>query len=365
MLYNTARWFLEHMDPVRANRVMIDNLEWFTTLEFHRKISRVPDEDPVTVMGLRFPNSVGLAAGLDRNGAQVSSFGAFGFGFVEVGTITPEAQGFKTRHPVVRRNADMSIAHAIEFENHGYKSALKTLKSADAFFLRGGITGVSIGASENSSPASVATDLVGLLAAFYQRADYLSLNLFCSRLEHPGDILRNAKLLSSILRQVADERERLVCLPEQAHLPRRPLVVKLPAFLADDDLKRAADVCAETGIDGITTGGPLLADAKGMLIRSWESVQQKLPQHVQFLSGAPVRERSSDAVCILSKHLAGTLPVIATGGILSTDDVKEKIACGAALVEILTGFLSHGPAFVADCVDAAAAQRAIFRSGDS
>ncbi len=356
MLYSTARWLLEHMDPVRANRVMINNLEWYTTLEMHKDVSRVPDEDPVTVMGVRFPNAVGLAAGLDRNGAQVSSFGAFGFGFVEIGTVTSKAQAFTSAHPIVRLDGGASIAHATEFENDGCEAALKVLKSADAFHLRGGVTGVSIGACANQTPDAVAGDLASLLAALYHRADYFTLNLFCSTPKDPGAILRDAKFLEATLRTLVEERNRQSELPAHAHLARRPLVAKLPAFLTDDDMKRAADVCAAAGIDGIAAGGPLLADAKGVVIDSWANAQE-LPASFCLLSGAAVRERSTQAVALLSRHLAGALPLIASGGVLRAEDAKEKIEAGASLVQILTGFLKNGPAFVADCVDAAAEAR--------
>ncbi len=332
------------MDPVRANRIMIDNLEWFTTLGLHHQCSRMPDEDPLTVMGLRFPNAVGLAAGLDRSGEEVCSFGAFGLGFVEAGTITPQPQRFSQAHPYRRDDASRSILHAAEFENAGAQAALARLRSADAFYLRGGVTGISIGAGSGTAPEGAAAEIASLIETFFHRADYFSLNLLSCSLSEPAEIFRRPEILSSILRTAVGRRDDLACRPEHAHLARRPIVVKLPGFLADDELKRSADICAAAGVDGISAGGPLLKSEAG--------------RKPVFVSGAPARERSTAVVSLIAGRLKGALALIASGGILSTNDVVEKIDAGADLVQILSGFIFNGPGFVADCVDAAREARA-------
>ena len=260
MLYSVAKWLLEHMDPARANRVMIDNLEWFTTLGFHDGVSRMPDEDPLEVMGLRFPNAVGLAAGLDRNGAQVCSFGAFGFGFVEAGTITLAEQKFVSSPAFVRDNKNKSIVIHDDFENAGAQTALKALRSADGFLLRGGVTGISIGASRASAHEDIALELEELLSVFYRRADYFSLNLFCSKLSAPAEVFKTPSLLQSIVSACCAKRDALA---EALGLPRRPITLKLPASLSDDNLLRCADICVENGINALTAAAPLAAAGSG------------------------------------------------------------------------------------------------------
>lgn len=342
MLYDFAKTILDKLDPAVAHRLMMRNIEWFTTFGCHEKITPLPDEDPVRVMGLRFPNAVGLAAGLDRNGDEISSFGALGFGFVEAGSITPLPYAASPNAICRRCSCAQTIEHSLALGSLGAHEALQRLKSADAFYLRGGITGVNIAPNANHSQQSVLDDLLGLLRLFYARADYFALNLFSTESADPLNCFKDRSALREILIALSAERHRLA---EQNNRSPRPLALKISADLTKDELLACADICSESGIDGIICCGPMLID-------------KKAPGHRQlFISGSALGERSTQTVSLLSEHLAGSIPIIACGGIFSAADALEKIQAGASLVELFSGFVFKGPALITECVNAIAAWR--------
>ena len=145
MLYNTARRVLFAMNPEMAHSVTMANLDWIVHMGLHKLVSYVPDDDPVTVMGVRFPNAIGLAAGMDKDGTRVSAFGGLGFGHVEVGTITPLAQPGNPKPRLFRLIPAGGIINRMGFNNQGVEQVLKNLRSADGFRLRGGVLGINIG----------------------------------------------------------------------------------------------------------------------------------------------------------------------------------------------------------------------------
>lgn len=340
MLYDIVKPILDKLDPSTAHRLMMRNIEWFTTFGCHEKVCALPDENPVYVMGLRFPNAVGLAAGLDRNGEEVSSFGALGFGFVEAGSITPSAYEASPSAVCKRDLKNSSILHSMNLGSIGGEAALLRLKSADAFYLRGGITGISIAPDPQSSQQSALHDLKGLLRMLHIRADYFALNLFYPASSDPLVWFKNPAALKELLEALSTEQKRLA---EDSGRPQRPIALKISADLSRDELLACADLCMESGIDGVIACGPLLAPAD----KANGSKQL-------FISGGPARERSTQTVGLLAEHTAKALPIIACGGIFSAADALEKIQAGASLIELFSGFVFKGPALIAECSNAIA-----------
>lgn len=313
-LTQAALAILSHLAPETARKLTVRNLDWATTLGCTADITRVPAEDPVTVMGLRFPNRIGLAAGFDTEGTAVSALGSFGFGHVEVGTVFPKGRCSERRHRIRRFNKDEAVTEIGHPDGIGLTAVEQNLKSAQAYKLRGGILGINL-------PLRDLTPNTVIQAA--RSADYLTLNT-----DH----------LSA-----ADITERLTALTPVFQDKRCPVALKLSPDLNDAAFLKLLDTAADT-VDALVLTGSTQLGALG---------PSPLPADTR-LSGAPLRERALTALRTAADHLDGALPLIASGGILSEDDVVKRLDAGASLVQLFSGFIFRGPLFVADCADAAA-----------
>lgn len=179
MLYDLARSVLFRLSPETAHAVIMNNIDWAVPFGLIKLVTHIPKDDPVTVMGLRFPNAIGLAAGMDKTGSHVSSLGGMSFGHIEVGTITPRPQAGNPKPRCWRVIPAKGVINHMGFNNCGADQAIKNLKSADAFRLRGGILGINIG-KQNSSPLSGAlADYQECMDKLYPLADYLAIDISC------------------------------------------------------------------------------------------------------------------------------------------------------------------------------------------
>lgn len=320
-LFSTfAQKLLPHLNPVKAQQLVSDNLDWAATLGCTADITRIPQEDPIRVMGLRFPNRIGLAAGFDRTGSVVSALGSFGFGHVEVGTV--RATGFAPHvpHSIQRLAKERIIVENSEAPGIGIDAVATNLKSAQAFALRGGILGLSLAPEElNANLFKRASPL----------ADYLAVNGVRTE---PQELLSLLKTLPQWKRQAED-----------AGLKPTPVALKLSPDLSESDFLKLLDAAAPTADALILTGSSDTGAANGIDLASGER-----------LSGAPLAERSIAALSLAADHLDEALPLIASGGILSEKDCLERLEAGASLVQLFSGLVFNGPLFVADCVDVAA-----------
>lgn len=345
MLYNTARRVLFAMNPETAHAVTMANLDWIVHMGLHKLVSYVPDDDPVTVMGLRFPNAIGLAAGMDKDGIRVSAFGGLGFGHVEIGTITPLAQPGNPKPRLFRLIPAGGIINRMGFNNEGVEQVLKNLRSADGFRLRGGILGINIGKNAVTPIENALSDYEKCLDAVYDHADYVAINISSP----------NTKNLRSL--QSEDELDRLIAgivaqreaLKETRNGKHVPIAVKLAPDLENDDILRCVDTLMAHGIDGVIATNTTISRKKvdGL----------KHANETGGLSGAPLRERSTEVVRLVAEHVQGDLPIIASGGVMSASDAVEKMEAGASLVQLFTGFIYEGPKLVADSVTAVAKWR--------
>ncbi len=345
MLYNIARRVLFSMNPEMAHAVTMSNLDWIVHLGLHKLITHMPDDDPVTVMGVRFPNTIGLAAGMDKDGERVSAFGGLGFGHVEIGTITPLAQPGNPKPRLFRLIPAEGVINRMGFNNEGVVQVLENLRSADAFRLRGGVLGINIGKNAVTPIENALSDYEKCLDAVYDHADYIAVNISSPNTKNLR-ALQGENELENLVKGITAKREALKEARNGKHVP---IAVKLAPDLENDEILRCVDTLMAHGIDGVIATNTTIARKRV------EGLQHA--QETGGLSGAPLRERSTEVVRLIAEHVKGELPIIASGGVMTGKDAVEKMEAGAQLVQLFTGFIYNGPKLVADSVEAVAAWR--------
>ena len=344
-LYNIARRVLFTMNPETAHAVTMANLDWVVHAGLHKLITHMPDEDPVTVMGVRFPNTIGLAAGMDKDGTRVSAFGGLGFGHVEIGTITPLAQPGNPKPRLFRLIPAEGVINRMGFNNEGVVQVLENLRSADAFRLRGGVLGINIGKNAVTPIENALSDYVKCLDAVYDHADYIAVNISSPNTKNLRTLQGEGEL-DHLVKGIVEKRADLKAERNGKHVP---IAVKLAPDLENDEILRCVDTLMKYGIDAVIATNTTIARKR---------VQGLLhAEETGGLSGAPLRERSTEVVRLVAEHVKGELPIIASGGVMSGADAVEKMEAGAQLVQLFTGFIYKGPALIAECSEAVAAWR--------
>ena len=309
-----------------AHRLVVENLDWMTTMGLHKRYVHTPDEDPVNVMGIRFPNTIGLAAGINRDGRAVSGFGALGFGHVEVGSVTARPQSAGPGALMSRQGE--SIRWSLRQPSLGAQVVLRQLKSADAFTLRRGVLGINMACSHPRTLDEACSELSEVLSALYARADYFVVNTLSLPSFDP-------QTLVTVLRHLRQTRDRLT----QHGTALKPIAVKLPCDLESDALCRQLDCLVEGGASAVFLG-------------------YGRPDGHGRLCGDAVRDLTTQTVRAAARHLTGSLDIVACGGVLTPSDAVEKIDAGARLVQLSSGLIFGGPALPGRCADAVAAHRA-------
>lgn len=344
-LYPIARRVLFSMNPEMAHSVTMASLDWIVNLGLHKLVTHFPDDDPVEVMGIRFPNTIGLAAGMDKDGIRVSAFGGLGFGHVEIGTITPLAQPGNPKPRLFRLIPAEGVINRMGFNNQGVDQVLRNLKSADAFRLRGGVLGINIGKNAVTPIEDALSDYEKCLDKVYSHADYIAINISSPNTKNLRT-LQAAGSLDHLVKGICAKREALKAKMNGKHVP---IAVKLAPDLENDEILRAVDTLIENGIDGVICTNTTISRKR---VQGLEHGQE-----IGGLSGAPLRERSTEVVRLVAEHVQGAIPIIASGGVMTGADAVEKLEAGAKLVQLFTGFIYNGPKLIADCVEACAAYR--------
>ena len=338
--YGLARPFLFNLDPEAAHEMTIDALARGAGTPLQWAWCGVRVDDPVTVAGLNFPNRVGLAAGLDKNARAIDGFAGMGFGFVEVGTVTPLAQPGNPKPRMFRLPQADALINRMGFNIDGLDAFVRNVKNSRFHSsLRSPhqgqrmILGLNIGKNA-ATPIERATDdyLIGL-AGVYPHADYVTVNISSPNTKNLRDLQSDAALdallgaLKSRQRELADEHQRQV-----------PLFLKIAPDLDASQVQAIADALRRHAIDGvIATNTTLSRDAvQGM----------RHADEAGGLSGAPVREASNRVVAGLRAALGAGFPIIGVGGVMSGADAVAKIDAGADLVQIYTGLIYRGPGLV-------------------
>jgi len=334
-VYPLIRRFFFTMDAEKAHRLGLKSLKLLYTLKLAPLVFGQPVYAPKKVMGLTFPNSVGLAAGLDKNGDYIDALTAVGFGFVEIGTVTPKAQDGNPRPRLFRLPKAQAIINRMGFNNKGVEHLVAQVKKAH----KKTIIGINIGKNFSTPVEAAADDYRLCLHEVYAHADYITINISSPntpglRSLQFGDELRHLlEVLKSEQQLLADHYKKYV-----------PLAVKIAPDIDDDAIRLIADLLVELTIDAVIATNTTIAR---------EAVSD-LPhgQEAGGLSGVPVNQQSTHVVQVLARQLAGKIPIIAAGGIFSAQDAQAKIAAGAELVQIYTGFIYQGHPLIKDCAKA-------------
>lgn len=334
MLYPLARSLMFRMDPERSHDMALTGMNLAATLGMPKLLGAEVLQSPVEVMGIRFPNPVGLAAGLDKNGIAVDGLAAMGFGFVEVGTVTPRPQAGNDRPRLFRLPDNSAIINRMGFNNHGVDQLLSNLEKSRY----NGVLGINIGKNKDTPNDKATDDYLLCMRKVYSRASYITLNV--SSPNTPGlRSLQHGSHLNELLDALKTEQAK------QARLHGRyvPVTVKIAPDMDAEELAGVAAALKSYEMDGVIATNTTL---------SREGVEND-PQSAEAggLSGAPVRNKSTQAIRTLAQELDGALPIIGVGGITEGFDAAEKIEAGASLVQIYTGFIYRGPQLVRDAVE--------------
>ncbi|KAB0627373.1 quinone-dependent dihydroorotate dehydrogenase [Acinetobacter gandensis] len=332
MLYSLARPLLFSLAPERAHELTL------SLLKSSHKIGMMRQNiasKPVTCMGIQFPNPVGLAAGLDKNGAYIDALASQGFGFIEIGTITPLPQSGNPEPRLFRLPKAKAIINRMGFNNDGVDKLIENVKAAKFK----GILGINIGKNAVTPVEKAVDDYLICLEKVYNYASYITVNISSPNTKNlrslqSGDAL--TELLETLKKrqlELADENQHYV-----------PLVLKVAPDLEPEDIQFIAQQLLTFKIDGLIVTNTTL---------SREGVEG-LPfgDEAGGLSGAPVFEKSTACLAAFAKVLNGRIPLIGVGGILSGADAVAKQKAGASLVQVYSGLIYTGPTLVKDCVDA-------------
>jgi dihydroorotate dehydrogenase len=282
-------------------------------------------------MGLSFPNPVGLAAGLDKNGAVIDGMAALGFGFIEVGTITPRAQPGNPKPRMFRVNEAEGIINRFGFNNLGVDNLIQNVQAAKYH----GILGINIGKNFDTPNERAVEDYLICMRKVYTHASYITVNISSPNTKNLRQ-LQEKDALDALLAILKAEQKVLA----DKHGKYVPIALKIAPDLDETQIIEIADLLKVHQFDGVIATNTTLA--RDMVLG--------LPNASESggLSGAPVREKSTLVISQLSKQLAGELPIIGVGGILSGADAAEKISAGASLVQIYSGLIYRGPSLVRD-----------------
>ncbi|WP_087017694.1 quinone-dependent dihydroorotate dehydrogenase [Thaumasiovibrio subtropicus] len=333
MFYSLARAAIFKLDPEHAHELTIQNLSRFTGTPldlFYRQ--NVPYK-PVEAMGLIFKNPVGLAAGLDKDAECIDAFGAMGFGFIEVGTVTPRPQAGNDKPRLFRVLEAEGIINRMGFNNKGVDHLVENVKKAKY----DGIIGINIGKNKDTPIENGKDDYLICMEKVYEHAGYIAVNISSPntpdlRSLQYGDALD--ELLSALKEKQAELAEK--------HGKYVPVALKIAPDLEDEEVMQVADSCLRHKMDGVIGTNTTLDRTlvKGM----------KHCDEAGGLSGRPVQNKSTEVIRKLAEALKGEIPIIGVGGIDSAVAAREKMEAGAKLVQVYSGFIYHGPKLVKDIV---------------
>lgn len=331
-MYPLIRPLLFTLDAETAHHLTLESLQLVRSTGLLRATSASDTASPCRVMGIEFPNPVGLAAGLDKNGEYIDALAALGFGFIEVGTVTPRPQPGNPRPRLFRLPAAQAVINRMGFNNHGVDALITNVERARFR----GVLGINIGKNFDTPIERAADDYLACLRKVYTHASYVTVNISSPNTKNLRQ-LQESDELGLLLGALKDERARLA----DQHSRRVPLALKIAPDLDATQISAIADLLVEHGIDAvIATNTTLAKDAVAHLAHGTEA---------GGLSGTPLTAQAQAVTTQLAAKLSGAVPVIGVGGIMRGADAAARIAAGASLVQLYTGLVYAGPALIADC----------------
>ena len=334
-MYTLLRPLLFSLDAESAHHLTLESLQIAARTGVLRPcLSRVAPM-PCRVMGIEFPNPVGLAAGLDKNGDYIDALAALGFGFLEIGTITPRPQPGNPRPRMFRLPEARAVINRMGFNNHGVDALLANVQRARYR----GVLGINIGKNFDTPIEHAADDYLICLRKVYSSATYITVNISSPNTKNLRQ-LQQSDELGQLLGALKQERERLA----DQHGRRVPLALKIAPDLDDTQISAIADLLVSHGIDAvIATNTTLAREAVAQLNHGKEA---------GGLSGAPLTTQAEAITAKLAAQLKSAVPVIGVGGIMNGKDAAHRMSAGASLVQLYTGLVYAGPELVGDCVEA-------------
>lgn len=335
--YTCVRRLLFWIDAERAHLATIGLLRSLPPLVLRYGVAPTMPPLPIDVMGLHFANPVGLAAGFDKNGDCIDALGALGFGFLEVGTVTPRAQTGNPRPRMFRLVREQAVINRLGFNNKGVDYLVARVRRARY----DGVLGINIGKNFDTPMERALDDYLICLRKVYAYASYVTVNISSPNTQGLRDLQRGQALFG-LLHHLDEERNRLA----DVHGRRVPLAIKIAPDLDERQIGTIADALVRYNMDAVIATNTTL---------SREGLEQEpMARETGGLSGRPLMERSTAVVASLARVLGETVPIIGVGGILSGHDARRKRRAGARLVQLYSGLIYRGPELIAECVRALA-----------
>ena len=343
MLYPLIRKFFFALDPELAHGLGMNGIEFLNRAGIACLLAKPVAANPVELMGLTFPNPVGLAAGLDKNGEHIDALASLGFGFIEIGTVTPRPQPGNPKPRMFRITEKQAIINRMGFNNHGVDQLLANVAKSK-FAQAGGILGIHIGKNFDTPIEKAVDDYLICLDRVYNAASYVAINISSPNTKNLRELQKD-DALDALLGQLKAEQTRLA----DKHGKYVPLVLKIAPDLEDEQIQSIADLLRQHRMDGVIATNTTLSRAE----------VEGLPNANEAggLSGAPVFERSTAVLKKLAGHLKGEVPIIGVGGIMQGADAVAKLDAGASLVQLYSGFIYRGPDLVGEVAKAIAERK--------
>ncbi len=335
-LYNLAKKFLFQLDPEQAHQLTLSGLRLAETLGMTPALAGKPIADPVNVMGLSFPNRVGLAAGMDKEANTVAAFGRLGFGFVEVGTLTPRPQPGNPKPRLFRCIPQQAIINHMGINNPGIEAGVENIRATRGF---NGVLGVNISKNKTTPNDEANKDYLICMRAAWDVADYITINFSCPNVPNLCDLAQAepAAQLLSVLKS------------EQANLSNDtgryvPLVMKVSPDMGEGQIRELSHVFQDCQLDGL-------------ICTNTTTSRNGVEEHPAAkesggLSGQPLYNKANETLEAFAQELRGSIPIIGVGGICTAEDAVTKIKLGASLVQLYSGFIFKGPRLVRNCAEA-------------
>ena len=340
MLYSLIRRFFFSLDPELAHGLGMNGVDFLNRAGIACLLAKPVAPNPVKLMGLTFPNPVGLAAGLDKNGEHIDALASLGFGFIEIGTVTPRPQPGNPKPRMFRITEKQAIINRMGFNNHGVDQLLANVAKSK-FARSGGVLGINIGKNFDTPIEKAADDYLICLDRVYASASYIAINISSPNTKNLRELQKD-DALDALLGQLKTEQARLA----DKHGKYVPLVLKIAPDLEDEQIQSIADLLRQHRMDGVIATNTTLSRVE---VEGFPNANE-----AGGLSGAPVFERSTTVLKKLAGHLAGEVPIIGVGGIMKGEDAVAKLDAGASLVQLYSGFIYRGPELVGEVAKAIA-----------
>ena len=330
--YRLIRPLLFCVQPEKAHQIAFNSLRLANTLGLLKHMVPTAISDPIHVMGIDFPNRVGLAAGLDKNAAHINELGALGFGFIEVGTVTPKPQSGNPMPRLFRLPKAQALINRMGFNNLGLDTLIQNVRRSTY----SGVLGINIGKNASTPVEHATDDYLCALEGVYPYANYITINISSPNTKNLRD-LQGGDHLDHLLQSLKSKQLQLA----NEHGLYKPMALKIAPDLQTEQIDAIAQRLTHYSFDGVI--------ASNTTIDKTNVAHLPHGEEQGGLSGQPVREKSTQVIARLYSQLGDTIPIIGVGGISGGEDAVEKIRAGAKLVQIYSGLIYQGPQLIAEC----------------